>query len=223
MELAQLAVFVRPPTPGEAKTRLADLLGEQSAAELYDAFVEDTLALCARVRRAGRVDIALWSAGPPPEAVARWAREQNAQMHMQPEGDLSARLSEAFDRGLRRYERVVVIGSDIPTLPLGLVVAAFDSLERASLVLGPANDGGYYAIGASHETRPRFDGVRWSTAHALADTLRANASHGAAIIPPWYDVDDAADLAILRAHLSADPAAAPATARRLETLFPSHK
>jgi len=219
MELAQLALFVRPPTAGEAKTRLARALGDEGAAVLYDAFVDDMLALCARVHEAGRIDIAIWSAGPPQEAVDRWALEHGAEIHLQPRGDLGAKLSAAFDQALRRYERVVVIGSDMPTLPLALVVAAFDSLDQASLVLGPANDGGYYAIGASHGIRPSFDGIRWSTAYALADTLRANASQRAAIISPWYDVDDPTDLAILRAHLSANPGAAPATARRLAALF----
>jgi rSAM/selenodomain-associated transferase 1 len=223
MGLAQLAVFVRSPTAGEAKTRLASVLGEQGAAELYGAFVEDVLALCARVRAAGRVDLAVWSAGPPHETVARWASAHDATMRLQPRGDLGVKLGAAFERALPRYERVVIIGSDMPTLPLSLVIAAFDSLERAPLVLGPANDGGYYAIGASHGLRPRFDGVRWSTRHALADTLRANASRRAAIIAPWYDVDDPSDLAILRAHLSADPAAAPRTASRLRTLFSAQR
>ena len=223
MELAQLAVFVRPPIAGEAKTRLARVLGDEGAAALYDAFVDDMLGLCARVREAGRIDLAVWSAGPPQEAVNRWALQHGAQIHLQPAGDLGAKLSAAFDKGLQRYERVVVIGSDMPTLPLALVVAAFDSLDRVPLALGPANDGGYYAIGASHGVRPSFDGVRWSTAHALADTLRANASHQAAIISPWYDVDDQTDLAILRAHLSANPGAAPATARRLASLFASQR
>jgi len=223
MELALLAVFIRSDSAGGVKTRLASLLGTEGASDLYDAFVEDALGLCARVRAVGRVDIALWTAGSPTEAIERWAREHDAEIHLQPEGDLGVKLSAAFDQGLQRYERVVIVGSDMPTLPLSLIVAAFDSLERARLVLGPANDGGYYAIGASHGIRPRFDGVRWSTSHALADTLRANASLRAAILSPWYDVDEPADLAILRAHLSADPAAAPATARRLDQLLGSHK
>jgi rSAM/selenodomain-associated transferase 1 len=223
MEPAQLTVFVRPPAAGEAKTRLAALLGDQGAAELYRAFVGDTLALCARVRVVGRVDVAVWSAGAPPAEVLRWARDHAAPIHLQPEGDLGGKLSAAFDEALPHYERVVIIGSDIPTLPLSLVVAAFDALEQRQLVLGPANDGGYYAIGASHGFRPSFDAVRWSTAHALADTLRANAPQQAGIIAPWYDVDDPADLAILRAHLSANPSAAPATARCLDSLLGSQR
>ena len=215
MELAQLAVFVRPPTAGKAKTRLATLFGERGAAELYQAFVEDTLRLCLRVRAAGRVELALWSAGPEDDIVSEWAGRLGVPVRLQPQGDLGVKLVAAFDEGLRRYERVVIIGSDAPTLPIGLIGAAFDSLERASVMLGPTNDGGYYAVGASHRVQPSFAGVRWSSTHTLGDTLKANAQRRVATIAPWYDIDEPEDLAVLRAHLSLDPTAAPATVRHL--------
>lgn len=218
MELAQLAVFVRPPDKGAVKTRLERCLGAGGAAALYEAFVEDTVALCSQVRAAGRVDIALWAAGPDDDSIARWGRKLGAAARLQPDGDLGDRLSAAFDEGLREYERVVIIGSDAPTLPLALIVAAFNALRDASMVLGPANDGGYYAVGASHGVRPRFDGVRWSTQDALRDTMRANSETEIAILPPWYDIDEPADLDVLRAHLSLNPKSAPATARCLREL-----
>ncbi len=217
MELAQLAVFVRPPTSGTVKTRLAMRFGEAGAAQLYQAFVEDTLALCARVRAAGRVDVALWSAGPAP-IVSEWAGRLGTSPRLQPEGDLGVRLSAAFDEGLRRYERVVVIGSDMPTLPIELIGAAFESLEKSSFMLGPAHDGGYYAIGASKGVRPGFEGVRWSTENALQDTVTANAPGEPALLPPWYDIDVPEDLAVLRAHLSVDAAVAPATSKCIAEL-----
>ena len=218
MELAQLVVFVRPPTAGKVKTRLTGLFGERGAAELYRAFVEDTLRLCARVRDAGRVDVALWSAGPDDDIVSDWADRLGVSATLQPQGDLGVKLAMAFDEGLRRYQRVVIIGSDVPTLPFDLIGAAFDSLEETPIMLGPANDGGYYAIGASQRARPSFEGVRWSTADALEDTVKANAPREVAIIAPWYDIDEPEDLAVLRAHLSVDSAAAPATARYLVEL-----
>jgi glycosyltransferase A (GT-A) superfamily protein (DUF2064 family) len=113
---------------------------------------------------------------------------------------------------------VVIIGSDAPTLPIELISAAFGSLDTAPIVLGPANDGGYYAVGSSSQVRPSFEGVRWSTDRALDDTVKANAQRQIAITAPWYDIDDSEDLAVLRAHLSVDPAAAPATGRCLTDL-----
>lgn len=218
MELAQLAVFLRPPTAGKVKTRLAALFGEGSAARLYQAFVEDTLRLCACVRASGPVDVALWSAGPDDEIVWEWADRLGVSVRLQPEGDLGVKLTAAFDEGLGRYQRVVIIGSDAPTLPIELIGAAFDSLEKAPIVLGPASDGGYYAVGAAHPVRPSFEGVRWSTPHALADTLKANVPRHVGLIAPWYDIDEPEDLAVLRAHLSVDSSVAPATARCLQAL-----
>ena len=223
MELAQLAVFARPPRPGRAKTRLAGLLGDQGAAKLHDAFVQDTIRLCRRVQAAGRVDVALWTTDEVDATVRDWATRLRTAPRIQPKGDLGERLSAAFQEGLRRYERVVIIGSDAPSLPLDLIVRAFDSLEKASIVLGPANDGGYYAIGARHHTLPRFEGVRWSSRTALRDTLDANTGREIAILPPWYDIDEPDDLAVLRAHLSADPGVAPATGRCLAELRSAHR
>lgn len=223
MELAQLAVFLRPPVAGVTKTRLADSLGERGAAELYEAFVDDTLRLCQRIRSAGRVEVALWCAGMPPDRVVAWATSLGTTVRAQPEGDLGVRLGAAFEEGLARYERVVIIGSDAPTLPIGLIVAAFNALTNASMVLGPASDGGFYAIGASNRVRPSFEGVRWSTSVTLDDTKKANAGLRVAVTSPWYDIDEPGDLHLLRAHLSVNPSAAPATAKRLFELASAHR
>jgi rSAM/selenodomain-associated transferase 1 len=218
MDLAQLVVFVRPPAEGLVKTRLSEELGCAGAASLYRAFVEDVLTLCERVREIGRIEVALWASELEDPAVSDWGRRLGATPRLQPTGDLGARMTAAFGEGHKRYERVVIIGSDVPTLPLRLVVDAFDALDRSSIVLGPSNDGGYYAIGATKAARPRFEGVRWSTPSALSDTLEANPGVRASLLSPWYDVDDSQDLAILRAHLSTSPKAAPATARCLAEL-----
>lgn len=218
MDVAQLAVFVRPPFAGDTKTRLASVLGKRGAAELYRAFVDDTLLLCERIQAVGRVQVILWCAGEPDDRVHAWASRVGGVLRSQPEGDLGVRLSAAFEDGLARYERVVVIGSDAPTLPVKLVIASFDALAHANMTLGPTRDGGYYAIGASEGVLPSFEGVRWSSATTFADTKKANANASLAITSPWYDIDDPEDLQLLRTHLSVEPSAAPATAARLTTL-----
>jgi len=223
MELAQLAVFLRPPIAGGTKTRLAESIGERGAAELYDAFVEDTLRLCERIQSRGPVDVTLWCAGAPDDRVVAWATHARTTVRTQPGGDLGVRLGAAFEEGLACYERVVVIGSDAPTLPVGLIVTAFDSLADAPMMLGPTSDGGYYAIGAAHRVRPSFEGVRWSTPDTFDDTKKANAGLRVVVTSPWYDIDEPGDLHLLRAHLSADPSAAPATAKRLSELTFAHK
>lgn len=218
MELAQLAVFLRPPVAGNTKTRLAESLGERGAADLYAAFVDDTLSLCAEIRSRGRVDLAVWCAGVPDDRVATWAARRGFDVRRQPDGDLGVRLDAAFEEGLADHERVVIVGSDAPTLPSDLVLAAFGLLADASMVLGPTSDGGYYAIGAARHAKLNFEGIRWSTAATFDDTKKANAGLRLAVMSPWYDIDEPDDLLLLRAHLSSDPSAAPATARHLSKL-----
>jgi rSAM/selenodomain-associated transferase 1 len=217
MDLAELAVFVRAPVAGSVKTRLHSALGPEGATELYCAFVEDVVARCQSVREAGRVRIALWADDASDPTVERWASALGTKPLQQPDDDLGARLVKAFETGLGRAERVVVIGSDAPTLPFSNIALAFDRLAQVPLVIGPSNDGGYVLIGASGTT-PRFDGVRWSTELAYRDTRTANASLAVGTLPPWYDIDEEADLHALRAHLSVEPAAAPATAAALARL-----
>jgi glycosyltransferase A (GT-A) superfamily protein (DUF2064 family) len=101
----------------------------------------------------------------------------------------------------------VLIGSDIPTLPMAHVNRAFALLGEHDLVLGPSDDGGYYLIG-THRPHPRLlREVTMSTPTVLRDTLAIAAELGlrAALLPGWYDVDTLADLARLRAELSAAP------------------
>ena len=207
MKTVPLAVFVRPPEPGVAKTRLAPVLGETGAAELYGAFVQDTVRLCAAVE-GGAVE--LWSADLSEPDARRGLERFGFPIHEQPRGDLGERISAALFQGVRDHGQAIVIGSDSPSLPTSLVTDATRALQTADLVLGPTHDGGYYLIGVRGEA-PIFDRVRWSTPHALADTLAANRGRDVRLLSPWYDIDTAADLALLRFHLELDSALAPTT------------
>jgi glycosyltransferase A (GT-A) superfamily protein (DUF2064 family) len=106
-------------------------------------------------------------------------------------GDLGQRMQ----RALGRYRRVVLIGSDIPAVQTSDIAAAFRALGRAHCVFGPAEDGGYWLVGVGPRRPPRlFAAVRWSTNHALADTLRNCAGYRVALLRRLRDVDTAADL-----------------------------
>ncbi len=107
-------------------------------------------------------------------------------------GDLGQRMARAFAR--RRVGPVVIIGSDIPAITRPHIAAAFRLLGDHDLVFGPARDGGYWLVGARRHPLPRnlFGAVRWSSAHALADTL-ANVPRRVrvGIAATLDDVDDA--------------------------------
>ena len=100
---------------------------------------------------------------------------------------------------------MVLVGTDSPTLPLVLVEQAFQELEQADVVLGPATDGGYYLVGCGRRLPPIFEGVAWSSSRTLTDTIArlADPSWRLALLPPWYDVDTGDDWQMLRGHLAA--------------------
>jgi rSAM/selenodomain-associated transferase 1 len=193
-------MFVREPVPGAVKTRLAAALGARGAADLYRAFVADT---CARL--APEVPLAL---APTPwvrNGFARTlARRHRLRLLPQGEGDLGGRMRRVAAAALVSAPRVVLLGSDAPTLPTAHVRAAVRALARARVVLGPSLDGGYHLLGVRAPLPDVFGRMRWSTDRVLARTLARlrRARIAPALVPCWYDVDTLADVALLARHLA---------------------
>lgn len=217
----RLLVFGKPPTPGQAKTRLAPLLGEEGAARLYRAFLADVLAA---VRQVDVEERELWmpEEGGAGEAVRLEGDDLTGfARRRQPEGDLGARLRSAFDGAFREgADHVLVVGSDHPTLPADLLDRGLAALGSAQMVVGPTADGGYYAVGLARTAWPEatglFEDIPWSTPRVLEASLRRARRLGLSFVelPEWYDVDEPADLARLSGDLEEDSA----TARCLERL-----
>ncbi|MCZ7685157.1 MAG: TIGR04282 family arsenosugar biosynthesis glycosyltransferase [Sandaracinaceae bacterium] len=210
-----VAVFTRAPRPGRVKTRLIPAVGAEGAAALQRAFLTDTLA---RLGSVPELEPAVWAASE--EDAGELTGSLSLAVRAQPPGDLGERMCAALEEGIGRAGWAAVIGSDAPTLPASLLGAARRALEHAELVLGPAHDGGYYLIAARGRAPRLGPSIRWSTRHALADTLAAARETRVALLAPWYDVDTPEDLRLLAAHLARRPRAAPETARTLDTLRP---
>jgi hypothetical protein len=114
---------------------------------------------------------------------------------------MGSAMAHAFESG---HSRVVLIGSDIPHVPVEALEDAFGRLAAGSrLVLGPAEDGGYYLIGAG-TVPPVFTRIPWGGADVLRATLAAARAAGIEpdMVTGCYDVDDAHDLERLRADLA---------------------
>ena len=180
-------VFARAPRLGAVKRRLARGIGAMAALRFYRAQLAATL----RAARDPRWQLVLVTT--PDHARTRWPAR--APQRPQGHGDLGARML----RALSRYRRAVLVGSDIPGLTRDDIAAAFRALGRADAVFGPAEDGGYWLVGFGPR-RPAnpFAGVRWSTRHALADTLTNFRGRRIALLRRLRDVDTAADLAAIR-------------------------
>ncbi|MGH6719377.1 MAG: TIGR04282 family arsenosugar biosynthesis glycosyltransferase [Alphaproteobacteria bacterium] len=182
-------VFARAPRIGRVKRRLARDVGAVAAWRLYRDWLARVLRALGGDRR-WRLVVAV-----TPDHVRRPLR--GVAVTGQGKGDLGRRMARALDRA--PPGPAVVVGSDIPELRARHVAAAFQALRRSDVVVGPAGDGGFWLIGRRHRLRrlPPFAGVRWSTRHALEDTLRC--------LPPEVSVgradrlDDVDDGASLRA------------------------
>ena len=182
-------VFARAPRLGTVKRRLARDIGARAALRFQRRTLFRLLRTLAADRRFDTV-LAL-----TPDA-ARLRLPARVGRIGQGHGDLGRRMARAFRRFPCR--RVAIIGSDIPAAGAADLAAAFGELGRAEAVFGRAMDGGYWLVGMGPRRPARpFAAVRWSTAHALADT-RAN-FHGrrVALLRPLSDVDRKADWATL--------------------------
>jgi rSAM/selenodomain-associated transferase 1 len=191
-----LVLFLRQPGLGRGKRRLARGIGDVAALRF------ERLMLALLLRRLGRDrrwELTLFVT--PDRARTALRRELRRGYRLPPAasvrgqggGDLGERMRRALDGG--PAGPVVLVGTDIPGLEARHVWAAFRRLGTQDLVFGPAEDGGFWLLGARRSPRPppSFGAVRWSGPHALADTL-ANLPPGLRIgfVDRLADVDDAA-------------------------------
>ena len=220
-----LGVFAKQPVAGQVKTRLAALRSPEWAGQVAAAFLEDTLDRLAHID-AWRVIV-----HAPAERADFFASCAGGRYDLTPQvpGDLGRRLQHFFRQVIEAgAERVVVVGTDSPTLPVEFVERAFMALDRADVVLGPACDGGYYLLGCGRRLPPVFDDMPWSTADVLHETVRRLDAPAwrLELLPPWYDVDTPADWSLLCGHVLAmrraghDPGV-PRTERLIDAAQPT--
>lgn len=201
-------VFAKNPVPNQVKTRLVPTLSPGQAATLYTAFLTDWCDTLAKLS-----DVDLIIAYTPAEARSDLqALIRNDAIYIPQIGaDLGERLTSATQWAVEnRYTKILLVGSDSPTLPISYILKASTRLDSRDAVIGPSTDGGYYLIGFSADalgtTVPYiFEEIAWSTADVFQQTVARIRSLKATLglLPPWYDIDTAEDLAFLHAHLSA--------------------
>lgn len=189
-----LVIFAKQPRPGTVKTRLAAAIGTARATQIYRNLLDRTIRQAACDPR-----WTTWLALNPDNAAidnAPWQGMVDGKL-AQGRGDLGDRMGRVFENMPRGP--VVIIGSDLPQLRRAHIAAAFDALGNHDLVLGPAEDGGYWLIG--HQRRPYrrglFDRVRWSSPTTLADTLDNAGGQSVAMLDCLRDLDTVDDLDLL--------------------------
>jgi rSAM/selenodomain-associated transferase 1 len=195
-----LGLFAKWPIPGTVKTRLTS--DPVFGAAVARAFLLDTLS------RLRAVDARRVLAYAPPGTATDFAAlvPDSFLLTSQPDGDLGRRLALFFETQLNEgAPAVVAVGTDSPTLPVSYVERAFQELERAEVVLGPATDGGYYLIGCAGGVPSVFTDIPWGSSRVLAETIARLGDAGGrlAVLPPWYDVDTPEGWDMLCGHVAA--------------------
>ena len=195
---AAIAQFAKAPRSGRVKTRLQPQVSAADAAELQRALVADVWA---KLQLLEDVAVYLYCDVPwtPYEHLA------GSHIGLQRGCDLGARMVHCFQAlSGQGFDRILIVGSDSPTLPAEYVRQGLELLDRADAVLGPCEDGGYYLVGCRQPHPAMFENVGWSTGQALAQTESALGAIGYSVrrLPLWYDVDTVDDLH----RLAADPA-----------------
>src|SRR3954451_9343418 len=225
-DFCAVAVMAKAPREGEAKTRLVPPLSMADAAALSGCFIRGIAANILAASQA--VPIAGYVAYSPPGS-------QNAFAALLPPGigllrprhiGLGASLFDAAaDLLALGYGSVCLVNSDSPTLPTAVLVQAARALAPPGdrIVLGPAEDGGYYLIGLKQAHHRLFEEIAWSTELVFRQTLARAAEMGfdPVVLATWYDVDDLASLRLLLQEIRAPASAgyaAPHTAEFLNRL-----
>jgi hypothetical protein len=194
----RLILFTRYPEPGKAKTRLIPVLGTQGAANLQKHMTEHVLARTSGFVSQRKVDMEVRYEGGNRGLMEKWLGS-NISYRSQGRGDIGIRMSRAFSQAFDQgVNRVVIVGSDCPGINEATVRTAFDLLAQFDLVVGPANDGGYYLIGLRQEESELFENVPWGTAEVGARTLEIADRLGLhwVKIEPLDDVDRAEDIEV---------------------------
>jgi rSAM/selenodomain-associated transferase 1 len=161
---ACLVVFVKDPIPGRVKTRLTPRITPDEAAKLYKAFTLDIISNARKLKRnsVNNVTVAYTPIGA--EKAFRKLAKQPTNFLPQKGKNLGERMKNAFKQSFAEgAKRVVIIGTDSPTLPVSYIQKAFDILKKIPVVIGPTFDGGYYLIGLSGLNDDIFDGIGWCT------------------------------------------------------------
>lgn len=186
-----LIVFVRRPERGKVKTRLAATLGADGALAVYKHLLQHTLQITAALQVAKYVFYT--------DAVADKDEWQTAGFvpMLQSNTDLGGRMHDAFETVFaKQHQQVVIIGSDCIELSTTVIQAAFDAMKNSDVIIGPANDGGYYLLGMKQLIPSLFTNIAWSTESVYTQTLQTIQQLNLSVhnLPQLIDIDTEEDL-----------------------------
>jgi rSAM/selenodomain-associated transferase 1 len=218
-----LVLMAKAPREGEVKTRLIGVLSPSQATDLYCNFLRDTFALMEEVWHERETLSLVLCYTPEGEEEAFETIEREGSLMLAQRGEnLGERLRNCFaDLFQLGFDSIVALGADSPTLPKDLLIEAFESLaDEKDVIIGPAEDDGYYLIGMRKLHGRIFEDIPWGTAGVLSGTQERARELGLNLhmLPVWYDVDTPEELARLKNELGSGTGPAKFTRRFLREL-----
>ena len=194
MNKNSLIIFIKNPELGKAKTRIAATLGPGKALAIYKQLLTRTREITQDLP----ISLALYYSDFIP-AADEWENHLYRK-YRQTGFDLGERMQHAFQEQFNLgYNRVCIIGSDCYELTSEIILLAFKKLEIHDVVIGPAEDGGYYLLGLNEWQTFLFEGKTWSTDSVLQETLGDIKEKGitVSLLPTLTDVDEEKDLTVV--------------------------
>ncbi|MEX2380095.1 MAG: TIGR04282 family arsenosugar biosynthesis glycosyltransferase [Vicingaceae bacterium] len=184
-----LLIFIKNPILGRVKSRLAVDIGEEKALAVYRDLLQKTRKEAEQLKG---VRCRLYYSDFIDEND-EWS-DEFFEKRLQSNGDLGQKMHGAFRESMN--EKTVIIGSDCFDLTNRHIEAAFQKLDESDVVLGPANDGGYYLLGMTNYFSQLFEGIEWSTNAVLKQTIRQAKSLNLKItfLAELVDLDTISDL-----------------------------
>jgi uncharacterized protein len=210
-----LLVFAKTPKPGKVKTRLLAAVSADVAAALHAACIEDTLRIARQMRGCDAFVFAAGGTGYFRRLVKKKGSGARLQVLPQRGADLGARMENAFRKCFAMgYREVAVIGTDTPWMGVERVRRAFAELKANDVVIGPAEDGGYYLLGIRKMVAEIFRGIPWSTERVMALTLQKIGvlKLRTKLLRRDFDLDRPEDLQTAKRMLKRKPRLAPVLA-----------
>lgn len=195
---AELILFAKSPMAGRVKTRLIPDLGEQGAADLARALIDES------VRRSveswpGPVSLQVWP-DTGHQCFETLRHRHGIKLARQSGGDLGAKMFEALNDAHERGAAAAVMGCDVPHCPAETHRTAHAFLAQGRSIIGPSDDGGYYLIGINPPDRDCFERISWGGSKVFDTTLKraANASINLIVLQQLNDIDTMSDIEALR-------------------------
>ena len=190
-----IGVFCKNPIPGKVKTRLGKTIGHDQAVEIYNLLVGHTQNILSQLK--GRTSIYFFFDPPGErESIQHWLG-MHCKLVPQARGNLGDRMLSAFIYAQERdHDHCILIGTDCPDLNAGILEMACAKIKKHDVVLGPANDGGYYLIAAKQSHPSLFEDIEWSTDSVLSETIERIKAAGLtySLLPALDDLDTEDDL-----------------------------